>query len=127
MLCFLLAFLGFVTAPNTKIERKRAPAAQQQSVRTWGNLIAVALRVILLFVMIHLSDALSAPFFVINWVGMLEGGVNFATIVFVLGGAFILMSKTKFYSAVAVLVADPVIQSGYRRKLEARAALQKHS
>lgn len=95
MLCFLQAVLGFDNLLYISIESKRAPVAQQKSVRTWGIIIAVVLRVVLLFTMIRLIDALAEPFFVMNWPGVLEGGVNFATIVFVFGGAFIMYTAVK--------------------------------
>lgn len=95
MLCFLQAVLGFDNLLYISIESKRAPIAQQKAVRTWGIIIAVVLRVVLLFVMIRLIDALAEPFFVMNWVGVIEGGVNFATIVFVFGGAFIMYTAVK--------------------------------
>jgi len=95
MLCFLQAVLGFDNLLYISIQSQRAPVAHQQSVRFWGIIIAVALRVILLFVMVNLIEALSEPFFVMNWVGVLEGGVNFATIVFVVGGIFIMYTAMK--------------------------------
>lgn len=95
MLCFLQAVLGFDNLLYISIESQRAPVAQQKSVRTWGILIAVALRVVLLFTMIQLIDALSEPFYVFNWPGVIEGGVNFATVVFVIGGAFIMYTAVK--------------------------------
>jgi len=95
MLCFLQAVLGFDNLLYISIESKRAPVAQQKAVRTWGIVIAVALRVVLLFTMIQLIDALSEPFFVMNWEGVIEGGVNFATIIFVFGGAFIMYTAVK--------------------------------
>lgn len=95
MLCFLQAVLGFDNLLFISIESQRAPVAKQKSVRTWGIIIAVALRVVLLFVMINLIDALAAPFFIMDWEGVLEGGVNFATIIFVFGGAFIMYTAVK--------------------------------
>lgn len=95
MLCFLQAVLGFDNLLYISIESQRAPAHTQKSVRTWGILIAVALRVVLLFVMISLLGALTEPFFVMNWEGVLEGGVNFATLVFVFGGVFIMYTAVK--------------------------------
>ncbi len=90
MLCFLQAVLGFDNLLYISIQSQRAPQEKQKSVRFWGIIIAVALRIVLLFAMIRLIDALSEPFFVMEWTGYLEGGVNFATIVFVLGGVFIM-------------------------------------
>ncbi|HAR52541.1 MULTISPECIES: tellurium resistance protein TerC [Roseovarius] len=95
MLCFLQAVLGFDNLLYISIESQRAPVAQQRAVRFWGIIIAVALRVVLLFVMISLIDKLAEPFVVLNWVGILEGGVNFATCVFILGGVFIIYTAVK--------------------------------
>lgn len=95
MLCFLQAVLGFDNLLYISIESQRAPVAQQKAVRFWGIIIAVALRVVLLFVMIQLIESLSEPFFILNWVGVLEGGVNFATLVFIFGGIFIIYTAVK--------------------------------
>ncbi|MDJ0825096.1 MAG: tellurium resistance protein TerC [Rhodobacter sp.] len=95
MLCFLQAVLGFDNLLYISIQSQRAPVAHQKSVRFWGIIIAVALRVVLLFTMIQLIDALSEPFLVMNWPGVLEGGVNFATVVFVVGGIFIMYTAVK--------------------------------
>lgn len=95
MLCFLQAVLGFDNLLYISIESQRAPVAQQAAVRKWGILLAVALRVVLLFVMIKAIDAMAEPFFVLNWEGVLTGGVNFATLVFIIGGVFIMYTAVK--------------------------------
>ena len=88
VLLVLQAVLGFDNLLYISIESQRAPVAHQKAVRFWGIIIAVVLRVVLLFAMIHLIEALGAPFYIFSWSGVLEGGVNFATCVFVLGGVF---------------------------------------
>ena len=95
MLCFLQAVLGFDNLLYISIEGQRAPVASQKAVRFWGIIIAVALRVVLLFVMIQLIDALAEPFFIMNWDGVLTGGVNFATCVFLVGDIFIMYTAVK--------------------------------
>ena len=95
ILCFLQAVLGFDNLLYISIESQRAPIDKQKSVRFWGIIIAVVLRVVLLFVMIGLIDALSTPFYIFNWPGVLEGGVNFATCVFIFGGIFIMYTAVK--------------------------------
>ncbi len=95
MLCFLQAVLGFDNLLYISIESQRAPVAHQKAVRFWGIIIAVALRVVLLFTMIRLIDAMAEPFFVFNTPGIIEGGVNFATCVFILGGVFIIYTAVK--------------------------------
>lgn len=95
VLIFLQAVLGFDNLLYISIESKRAPAAQQASVRRWGILIAVALRLVLLFVMIKLLQSLTQPLFSIDLGGVIEGTFNFATIVFLFGGGFIMYTAVK--------------------------------
>ncbi|MCP5038074.1 MAG: tellurium resistance protein TerC [Rhodobacteraceae bacterium] len=95
MLCFLQAVLGFDNLLYISIESQRAPVASQAAVRYWGIIIAVALRVVLLFAMIQLIDAMSTPFYIFDIPGILEGGVNFATVVFIFGGVFIMYTAVK--------------------------------
>lgn len=95
MLIFLQAVLGFDNLLYISIESKRAPAERQQSVRRWGIIIALVLRILLLFTMISLIERLQDPFFDIHWVGVLEGSFNFATIVFLFGGVFIMYTAVK--------------------------------
>lgn len=95
MLCFLQAVLGFDNLLYISIESQRAPVAQQKAVRFWGIIIAVALRVILLFVMVRLLGTLTEPFYIFDWEGVLTGGVNFATCVFIFGGIFIMYTAVK--------------------------------
>ena len=95
MLLFLQAVLGFDNLLYISIESQRAPVAHQKAVRFWGIIIAVALRVVRLFVMIGLIDSMSEPFFIFNFPGIIEGGVNFATVVFVFGGIFIMYTAVK--------------------------------
>ncbi|TRD19804.1 TerC family protein [Palleronia caenipelagi] len=95
MLLFLQAVLGFDNLLYISIESQRAPVAQQKSVRFWGIIIAVASRVVLLFVMVRLIDALSDPFYIFDWEGVLTGGVNFSTVVFIFGGIFIMYTAVK--------------------------------
>ncbi|MCF6443959.1 TerC family protein [Nereida sp. MMG025] len=95
MLCFLQAVLGFDNLLYISIESQRAPVASQRAVRFWGIIIAVVLRVVLLFTMIQLIDAMAEPFVILNWEGVLTGGINFATCVFLLGGIFIMYTAVK--------------------------------
>lgn len=95
VLIFLQAVLGFDNLLYISIESKRAPASQQAAVRRWGIIIAVALRVVLLFVMIKLINTLTAPFFHLNLPGIIEGEFNFSTIVFLFGGGFIMYTAVK--------------------------------
>ena len=95
VLIFLQAVLGFDNLLYISIESKRAPEADQAKVRRNGIIIAVALRLVLLFTMIELIEAMKEPFFVLDYPGWIEGGVNFSTIVFIFGGVFIIYTAFK--------------------------------
>ena len=95
VLIFLQAVLGFDNLLYISIESKRAPKESRAAVRKWGILIAVALRVVLLFVMIKALASFQAPFFEVQWTGVLEGAFNFATVVFLIGGAFLMWTAIK--------------------------------
>ncbi len=103
VLIFLQAVLGFDNLLYISIESQRAPRESQRKVRFWGILIAVALRVVLLFVMLQLINALQTPFYVFEFTGILEGGVNFATLVFLFGGVFIIYTAVREISHMLVV------------------------
>ena len=95
MLIFLKAVLGFDNLLYISIESKRAPIEDQVRVRRIGIGIAIALRIALLFLMIHLISRLQEPFFSINMPGLVEGSFNFATLVFLGGGVFIIYTAIR--------------------------------
>ncbi len=95
VLIFLQAVLGFDNLLYISIESQRAPVESQEKVRKWGILIAIGLRIVLLFVIMSLLDVFAAPFFSIQWEGVLEGDFTFATIVFIAGGAFLMYTAVK--------------------------------
>ena len=72
VLLFLQAVLGFDNLLYISIESKRAPEAQQQSVRRNAIFIAIGLRIVLLYLMVHLLDAFTEPFLVVKN-GFIEG------------------------------------------------------
>lgn len=121
VLIFLQAVLGFDNLLYISIESKRAPAAQQQAVRKWGILIAVALRIVLLFVMIKLIASLTEPFFQIDVPGVIEGSFNFATIVFLFGGGFIMYTAVREISH--MLAIEDFVQEGEAKAKKSAATV----
>jgi predicted tellurium resistance membrane protein TerC len=103
-LLFLQAVLGFDNLLYISIESRRAPKAQQQAVRRWGIIIAVALRIVLLLIMLKLLQTLTDPLFHIQVEGIIEGHFNFASLVFLLGGAFLMYTAVK---EIAHLIGTP--------------------
>ncbi|NNC55267.1 MAG: tellurium resistance protein TerC, partial [Pseudomonadales bacterium] len=109
------AVLGFDNLLYISIESQRAPPAQRAMVRRTGILIAVALRIILLAVMVKLLASLTEPMFHIQWQGVIEGTFNFAAVVFLIGGGFIIYTAVKEIShllALPDLSVDPSQKGG---------------
>jgi len=125
VLCFLQAVLGLDNLLCISTESQPAPVAQQAAVRKWSILLAVALRIALLFVMIKAIEAMAAPFFILNWEGVLTGGVNFAALVFIIGGVLIMYTAAKEIShmfAIEHLNTNLSGKAGLRRKSGKSAA-----
>ena len=119
VLIFLQAVLGFDNLLYISIESRRAPEADQAKVRKYGILIAVFLRILLLFVMMQLIELLEAPFFSINWEGVVEGSFNFSVLVFLFGGGFIMYTAVK---EISHLLAIEHIEDGMDNKNAKSAA-----
>jgi predicted tellurium resistance membrane protein TerC len=111
VLIFLQAVLGFDNLLYISIESQRAPTELQPKVRRWGILIALVLRVVLLLVVLQLVDAFEEPFFTIETY-ILHGAFNFSTLVFLLGGAFIMYTAVKEISH--LLAVEDVSGAGPR-------------
>ncbi len=95
VLIFLQAVLGFDNLLYISIESARAPKESQKSVRRWGIGIALVLRVILLYLVLHLIEAFQEPFGSVHMEGILEGDFTVATIIFLVGGAFLMYTAVK--------------------------------
>ncbi len=95
LLVLLQAVLGFDNLLYISLESQRAPLDEQSRVRKLGIGIAVGLRIVLLFVLINLVEALQDPFFTIAEGGWVEGTFNFHSVIVLFGGAFILYTATK--------------------------------
>jgi len=94
VLIFLQAVLGFDNLLYISLESKRAPEEEQVSVRKKGILIAIILRIVLLFLIIQLLSALSAPFMKIDN-SILHVDMTFKTLVFLFGGGFLMYTAVK--------------------------------
>jgi len=94
LLILLQAVLGFDNLLYISLESQRAPLEDQSRVRKLGIGIAVALRIILLFILINLVEALQDPFYSTKG-GWVEGTFNFHSVIVLFGGAFILYTATK--------------------------------
>ncbi len=102
VLLFLQAVLGFDNLLYIAIESKRAPEEHQTSVRRNAILIAIGLRIVLLFLMVSLIERFKEPFFSIH-AGPIQGDFNFSVIVFLFGGGFIMYTAVKEISHMMAL------------------------
>ena len=95
VLLFLQAVLGFDNLLYISIESQRAPKESQKSVRSNAILIAIGLRIVLLFLIVNLLETFTDPFFHIDYPGYIEGSFNFSAVVFLIGGVFIMYTAIK--------------------------------
>jgi predicted tellurium resistance membrane protein TerC len=95
MLILLQAVLGFDNLLYISLASKRAPEADQARVRRLGIGVAVALRIILLFVLINLIAYFQEPWLTFAWTDVIEGVFTLHSIIVLLGGVFILYTATK--------------------------------
>lgn len=94
-LILLQAVLGFDNLLYIAIESNKVgdPKAARK-VRNWGIGIAVALRIVLLFIIVSLFGLLAEPLFAFS-TSMIEGEFTLQALVTILGGAFIIYTAVK--------------------------------
>ncbi|TCI93772.1 TerC family protein [Tenacibaculum sp. M341] len=97
MLVLLQAVLGFDNLLYISLESKKAPESDQKRVRKVGILIAIALRIVLLFVLVSIIDFFQEPF---SWLsGGIKDVVKFAfnghSLIVLAGGGFIIYTAIK--------------------------------
>lgn len=107
--------LGFDNLLYISIESKRAPLSEQHRVRRQGIIGAVVLRVVLLAVMVYLLRLFSNPIFSINHEGSannlnlplnwISGDFTLTTMVFIIGGMFLMYTAVKEISHMLVIDA----------------------
>jgi len=95
LLIMLQAVLGFDNLLYISLESSRAPVDKQKSVRFWGIVIAVALRIILLFLLLNMIQAFQEQLFAIHLEGMVEAEFNLHAVIVLFGGIFILYTAMK--------------------------------
>ena len=94
-LVLLQAVLGFDNLLYISLESKRAPEEDRKRVRRIGIIIAVGLRIGLLFALLQLIELAEAPFFKVHAVGFFEGDFNVHSVIVLLGGIFIIYTAVK--------------------------------
>lgn len=99
MLVLLQAVLGFDNLLYISLESKKAPEADQKKVRKTGILIAIILRIVLLFVLVSVIDFFQEPFSFltvnVNDIDIINFAFNGHSIIVLLGGGFIIYTAIK--------------------------------
>ncbi|MBX2868977.1 MAG: hypothetical protein KTR18_09890 [Acidiferrobacterales bacterium] len=95
MLTMLQAVLGFDNLLYISLESKRVEPARQAQVRRWGIGLAVALRIVLLFLLMKVLSAFQNSLFAAHIPGFIEGDFNLHAVVVLFGGVFIIYTAIK--------------------------------
>lgn len=94
MLIVLQAVLGFDNLLYISLESKRAPEESQKMVRATGIGIAIALRIVLLYVLVNVIQYFQDPFMKIQH-DYISATVNVHSLIVLFGGVFILYTAVK--------------------------------
>lgn len=95
MLILLQAVLGFDNLLYISLESKNAPKEKQAYVRKIGILLAIGLRIVLLFVLLQLIEYFQDPIFGLPFEGVAEGKFNVHSLIVLAGGVFIIYTAMK--------------------------------
>lgn len=95
MLILLQAVLGFDNLLYISIESKRVPKHQQAMTRRLGIGIAIALRLILLFVLVQAIQLFQDSLFKLEFTGIVEGDFSGHALIVLAGGVFIMYTALK--------------------------------
>ena len=97
MLIMLQAVLGFDNLLYISLESKKAPETDRKRVRKVGILIAIVLRIVLLFLLVSIIGYFQKPFSFLT--GSLDNIIEFSfnghSIIVLLGGGFIIYTAIK--------------------------------
>ena len=121
MLILLQAVLGFDNLLYISIEARKTPPPRQRFVRRMGIGLAIAFRLILMFVVLGLISRFAHPMFSIELNGVFEGSFTFHSIVSILGGGFIMYTATK--EIMHLLAVEHLEESGDDRKRSVMTAI----
>ena len=97
MLVMLQAVLGFDNLLYISLESKKAPEKDRKRVRKTGILIAIALRIVLLFLLVSLIGYFQEPFSFLTgtWEDVVEFAFNGHSLIVLAGGGFIIYTALK--------------------------------
>ncbi len=95
VLTALETVLGFDNLLYISIEAKRVAPDRQAFVRRWGIILAIGLRIVLLFVVLHLIELFQDPFFELDFPPFVEGSLSGHALIVIAGGVFLIYTAMK--------------------------------
>ena len=126
MLVLLQAVLGFDNLLYISLESKKAPISDQKRVRKVGILIAIGLRIVLLFVLVSVIGYFQTPF---SWLtGEIDDVLKFAfnghSLIVLAGGGFIIYTAIKeIWHMISIRDLDHYVEGGDSRSKSANAVV----
>ncbi|AUC13915.1 tellurium resistance protein TerC [Tenacibaculum sp. SZ-18] len=126
MLVMLQAVLGFDNLLYISLESKKAPEKERKRVRKTGILIAIGLRIVLLFVLVSIIDFFQEPFAFLS--GGIDNVVKFAfnghSLIVLAGGGFIIYTAIKeIWHMISIKDLDHNVEGDGKRTKSANAAI----
>ena len=126
MLVLLQAVLGFDNLLYISLESKKAPVSDQKRVRKVGILIAIGLRIVLLFVLVSIIDFFQEPFSFLT--GGIDDVLKFAfnghSLIVLAGGGFIIYTAIKeIWHMISIKDLDYDVEGGDKRTKSANAVV----
>jgi predicted tellurium resistance membrane protein TerC len=95
LLVLLQAVLGLDNLLYISLESKNAPLDKQQSVRTLGISIAMALRIVLLFILVSVVEKFQSPIFSLIIPDIISSTFSIHSLIVLFGGVFIIYTSIK--------------------------------
>ena len=116
MLLMLQIVLGFDNLLYISLESKNAPKEKQAYVRKVGILMAIGLRIALLFLLISVIDYFQEPWFKLPFEGVATGSFNIHSLIVLAGGIFIIYTAMKeIWHMVGVKHMDEQVENGKKK------------
>ena len=126
MLVLLQAVLGFDNLLYISLESKKAPKSDQKRVRKVGILIAIVLRIVLLFLLVTIIDFFQEPlsFLTGEIKGVLQFAFNGHSLIVLAGGAFIIYTAIKeIWHMISTKDLSVDVESNDKRKKSVNAVI----
>lgn len=95
VLTALETVLGFDNLLYISIEAKQVAPERQAFVRRWGIILAIVLRIVLLFVVLQLIEAFQEPLFSVAGIPYMDGAVSGHALIVLAGGVFLIYTALK--------------------------------